>query len=139
MLTAYWAGTVIKRRRKMALIQCPECNKQVSSFAKACPECGYPISNDKLESKNKVWISFPIWQGQMLNNNCYVYNENGKIIAECKQGETTSFVCESSMKIKVKMQCCFGSPEMDVNPGDKIKVSFRGFGKIFLAKVDEII
>ena len=38
----------------MALIQCPECNKQVSSFAKACPECGYPISNDKLESKNKV-------------------------------------------------------------------------------------
>ena len=37
------------------------------------------------------------------------------------------------------MQCCFGSPEMDVNPGDKIKVSFRGFGKIFLAKVDEII
>ena len=72
----------------MALIQCPECNKQVSSFAKACPECGYPISNDKLESKNKVWISFPIWQGQMLNNNCYVYNENGQTIAECKQGQS---------------------------------------------------
>ena len=28
----------------MALIICPECHKQVSSFATACPTCGYPIS-----------------------------------------------------------------------------------------------
>lgn len=26
----------------MALIQCPECGKQISSQAKACPECGLP-------------------------------------------------------------------------------------------------
>ena len=29
----------------MALITCPECGKQVSSFAKSCPQCGYPISS----------------------------------------------------------------------------------------------
>lgn len=28
----------------MALITCPECGKQVSSFAHSCPECGYPIA-----------------------------------------------------------------------------------------------
>ena len=28
----------------MALIQCPECGRQVSDKAVACPECGYPIS-----------------------------------------------------------------------------------------------
>ena len=28
----------------MALIQCPECGKRVSSFAENCPECGYPIA-----------------------------------------------------------------------------------------------
>lgn len=27
----------------MPLIECPECKKSVSSFAKACPNCGYPI------------------------------------------------------------------------------------------------
>ena len=27
----------------MALIKCPECGKDVSSIAKACPNCGAPI------------------------------------------------------------------------------------------------
>lgn len=27
----------------MALIKCPECGKQVSNQAGACPNCGYPI------------------------------------------------------------------------------------------------
>ena len=33
----------------MALIQCPECGKRVSSFAKSCPECGYPIAKQENE------------------------------------------------------------------------------------------
>jgi hypothetical protein len=28
----------------MALIECPECKKPVSSEARACPDCGYPIA-----------------------------------------------------------------------------------------------
>ena len=28
----------------MALIKCPECGKDVSDKAKACPKCGYPIA-----------------------------------------------------------------------------------------------
>ena len=28
----------------MALINCPECGKQVSTEAQACPACGYPIA-----------------------------------------------------------------------------------------------
>ena len=28
----------------MALVTCPECSKQVSSAAKQCPSCGYPLS-----------------------------------------------------------------------------------------------
>ena len=28
----------------MALINCPECGRQVSSVAKACPACGFPIA-----------------------------------------------------------------------------------------------
>lgn len=28
----------------MALIKCPECNQDVSTFASACPHCGYPLT-----------------------------------------------------------------------------------------------
>lgn len=36
----------------MALIKCPECKQDVSTFASCCPNCGFPITNmnvDKLE------------------------------------------------------------------------------------------
>ena len=36
----------------MALINCPECNKQISDKANSCPNCGYPISPS--ESNKKV-------------------------------------------------------------------------------------
>ena len=32
-----------KRRVKIMLIICPECNKSVSDKAKMCPNCGYPL------------------------------------------------------------------------------------------------
>ena len=31
----------------MALINCPECNNQVSNTAESCPHCGAPISGAK--------------------------------------------------------------------------------------------
>ena len=33
------------RRSFMALISCPECERQVSDRAQACPQCGYPLSS----------------------------------------------------------------------------------------------
>lgn len=30
----------------MALISCPECSKEISDKAAACPQCGYPIANN---------------------------------------------------------------------------------------------
>ncbi len=31
----------------MALIKCPECGHDVSTFAQSCPNCGYPISDEE--------------------------------------------------------------------------------------------
>ena len=38
----------------MALINCPECGKEISSQANNCPHCGYPISErtNDIEGKN---------------------------------------------------------------------------------------
>ena len=30
----------------MALVNCPECKKEVSDQSRSCPGCGYPIAND---------------------------------------------------------------------------------------------
>lgn len=37
----------------MALIQCPECDRQISSAALSCPGCGYPINPQKEMPKKK--------------------------------------------------------------------------------------
>lgn len=36
----------------MALIKCPECGKEISDKARACPNCGYPIA--KLNDKDSI-------------------------------------------------------------------------------------
>ena len=46
----------------MALVICPECNKEISDSVKKCPHCGYKLKKEKKEnvgilSKNgmKTW------------------------------------------------------------------------------------
>lgn len=36
----------------MALIDCPECGRSVSTMATSCPNCGYPIQNNKSLSQD---------------------------------------------------------------------------------------
>ena len=38
----------------MALINCPECGKEISDKSKVCIHCGYPISEEIVEKKDKV-------------------------------------------------------------------------------------
>jgi len=40
----------------MALIHCPECNKEISDKATACPNCGYPICNGFVEKKQYPYL-----------------------------------------------------------------------------------
>lgn len=39
----------------MSLINCYECNKQISDMANACPHCGAPIKPNK-SNTNKIYI-----------------------------------------------------------------------------------
>ena len=38
----------------MALVECPECKKQVSDTAKTCPSCGYKLDAEKVKKRNKT-------------------------------------------------------------------------------------
>jgi hypothetical protein len=35
----------------VALVDCPECGRQVSTLAVACPHCGFPLSREVVESQ----------------------------------------------------------------------------------------
>jgi len=37
----------------MALVDCSECNKKISSEAKNCPHCGAPVDLEKIKEKQK--------------------------------------------------------------------------------------
>ena len=43
----------------MSLIKCPECGKDVSSFAKTCPNCAYPIKDLDTSNNESVNNSIP--------------------------------------------------------------------------------
>lgn len=42
----------------MALIKCPECEKEISTYAETCPHCGYPIKKNE-PAKEKAVENFP--------------------------------------------------------------------------------
>lgn len=66
----------------MALIPCPDCSRDVSSVAPACPQCGRPIAATTVEATGKRWklmeavgvlaiclgvLSFPVLQAWMIS------------------------------------------------------------------------
>lgn len=64
----------------MAIVECPECKKQVSEFAKSCPHCGYPIETslnkkDLFESGNTIDFTYkdePIYRAARVHFYAYV-------------------------------------------------------------------
>lgn len=65
----------------MALIECPECNKQVSETAKTCPHCGYKLNADKIKRRNKtiLWvILICILVAAAIGIPAYIANEKEK-------------------------------------------------------------
>jgi len=47
-------GSSLNHLKPMALVNCPECGKQVSGSAHACPACGYPIAEKLATSQSAV-------------------------------------------------------------------------------------
>lgn len=120
----------------MALIKCPECGTEVSDKAAACPKCAYPIKQSP--QKQVVEMSFDRVSGQILNNSCYVFDSDGSILGQCRQGDTIAFKCTSPMTVKVKMSGCFGQPTVQVAPGKMYQVSITGMGKVRVQEVSRI-
>ncbi len=60
----------------MALIKCPECGKEISDQAKACPNCGCPI--------NETDAKYCQYCGEKIDSDCIVCPKCGKQVEELK-------------------------------------------------------
>lgn len=55
----------------MALIKCPECGWEVSSFSQTCIKCGYPIQSRPVASHKKEFTG--IYKYSLVNGKVEVY------------------------------------------------------------------
>lgn len=63
----------------MSLINCPECQKEISDKAASCPHCGYPIENN--QSRTPDYIKNINGKDYDLRNIADFMNQNKKIQA----------------------------------------------------------
>lgn len=67
----------------MAMINCPECQKEISSDAQACPNCGKPMVNTSPQNEQKIAkynlteiiISFSKNYSNNIGKNIYINDE----------------------------------------------------------------
>lgn len=112
----------------MALIKCPECGKEVSDRADACPVCGFPISKE--QEKGKIKIKLGMFSG-IGGNQSVTITANGDTLWSGKSGEVAEFELTKilSIDIKYSMNAAHygGSCTATIDPskGNKYAVSVR--------------
>ena len=86
----------------MALIKCPECGKEISSQAGACPNCGCPIANKPTSIKIRALSD----DGKIR---CVAYKINGKVVAQVPLGSTATIHINEPTRIRVENWTLFST------------------------------
>lgn len=90
----------------MALIKCPECSKEISNKASACPNCGCPLS--EMVKGGTVRIKMPNnivegWAGLFSSRKALVKDDNGSVLWEGSHGENASFTIDEPTNILIEL------------------------------------
>ncbi len=120
----------------MALIDCPECRKPVSSEAHACPACGYPVA-DKLKgpatahavgAREPIAVVHPSWWGYFWYW-FFFFLIVPPFIAWVKRGATVLRIYRDRITIERGL---FSKCYQDYNPRDirSIDVDQTFFGRV---------
>lgn len=93
----------------MALINCPECKKEISDQAKTCPHCGFPLKEESLETiayKAVVLHTSKNRYRWLLESKGSVGNLSGK---EFSQGDVVKLLDQNNnvlIQTKIDTYCC---------------------------------
>lgn len=88
----------------MALIPCPECKKEISDQAEACPNCGFPLN--RKNPFDLVCIKTPERQydarfSPTSPQQIVILNKTGKLLWQGLYGEIAHFIISFSQIIHV--------------------------------------
>ncbi len=72
----------------MALINCPECGKEISDQVAACPNCGNPI--------RKTNLKFCQHCGEQIDKECVVCPKCGKQVGELKTSTDKNIIINNN-------------------------------------------
>ncbi|MGN1066885.1 MAG: zinc ribbon domain-containing protein [Candidatus Fimimonas sp.] len=117
----------------MALTTCPECNNSVSTEAKTCPHCGYPLKKDGGKAVFKIAEKWGL-QVQTIKSTCDIIDtDTGNVLASPKMGEIAAIDVPKEMTVKLCLHGYFGEPTVDLFPDETvyINVAISGLGKIY--------
>ena len=87
----------------MALIKCPECGKEISNRANACPNCGCPV----LLEEGLVAIKVPRAPQFPLANKTVeiINNQTNQVLWTGRQGQIARFYINNSIEVIIKCKC----------------------------------
>lgn len=129
----------------MALIKCPECSKEISDKASACPNCGCPLS--EMVKGGIVRIKMPNnivegWVGLFSSRKAIVKDNNDNVLWEGSHGENASFTIDEPTDIVIELGGLANPISATVEPKRKYSlVEDRGvhmFATFRLTEVDLI-
>ncbi len=122
----------------MALIKCPECGKDVSDKASACPVCGFPIANQ--QNKNEIKVKLEMFKGVGGTQFVTIAETGGKTLWSGDSGQVAEFKVDKRTYVEITYAfnvmhyggSCTGY--IDPAKGNKYAVSVRiGMFKTVLA------
>lgn len=113
----------------MALINCPECNREISDKAQSCPQCGCPIA--KRDPETKPALPAMIWDGEGY----------GFISVKCPQCSKISNIKQSSAdktatgyRLKGEGKCSCGLTFNEIYRDERVKCPNCGSTEITVMK-----
>lgn len=93
----------------MALIKCPECGKDMSDKASACPSCGCPVfdSNNQMDSKAEAKVLCPKCGGKHVGISVVQAGEYESSHGKMKKGKFkgNSYTFNGTKKMAVCQNC----------------------------------
>ena len=98
----------------MALIKCPECGKEISDKAAACPNCGCPVA--EMTTSGTVRIKMP---NNIVEGWDASVSANGKILWKGHHGENAEFTIDEPTKIIINLGGWANEVEGTVYPKKK--------------------
>ncbi|MCL4475838.1 MAG: hypothetical protein M1508_06390 [Nitrospirae bacterium] len=114
----------------MALINCPECSKEVSDKAETCPNCAYPIAK-KQEAPSKPSLPSMLWDAE----------KDGFISVKCPKCAKVSKVRDSAVlksdtgyKLKGEGKCACGLTFEEIYRDERLKCPKCGSTDVIVQK-----